>query len=76
MEIRNDKLKGLSYINIAKKYNIDRKNCKKICAKINKKNQSMFLKIKTLRKIKIGYTHTLDDLPPEHLQELEFPKTY
>ncbi len=29
MEIRNDKLKGLSYVNIAKKYNIDRRTAKK-----------------------------------------------
>lgn len=28
MEIRNDRLKGLSYVNIAKKYNIDRRTAK------------------------------------------------
>ena len=59
MKIRNDKLKGLSYVNIAKKYNIDRRTAKKY-AEENKKPTYVY---KNPRKRKIdNYISYIDEL--------------
>lgn len=59
MEIRNDKLKGLSYVNIAKKYNIDRRTAKKY-AEENKK-PTYFYKNPRKREID-NYISYIDEL--------------
>lgn len=59
MEIRNDRLKGLSYVNIAKKYNIDRRTAKKYA--LDHKKPSYVYKNPRKRKID-AYTLYIDEL--------------
>ncbi len=62
MEIRNDKLKGLSYTNIARKYNIDRRTAKKY---VNLESKPKY-QYKTPKKRKIDkYIEYIDELLAE-----------
>src|SRR5690554_1076700 len=62
MEIRNDRLKGLSYVSIAKKYSIDRRTAKKYA--LDHKKPSYVYKNPRKRKID-NYTSYIDELLSE-----------
>ena len=49
MSIRSDRLKGLSYVSIAKKYSLDRRTVKKYC--LSETKQNIIQKIKEKEKL-------------------------